>query len=107
VRRWGAITKEAEYLHLRGETGAALERNLILGRQLAGSRPPAAFDLRFKRAHESNRAGDVAEDQQTLVVVQDGIVVGEALVISDIVEGLKDRDAELMSAVVAACSSSR
>src|SRR2546425_12879510 len=65
---------------------------LVLGPQCSG-RPDAPLDLRFNRTHEPERAGDVVENQKTLVVVQHGVVVGEASVVPDIVEGLEYRDA--------------
>ena len=47
------------------------------------------LDLQFGRLDEADRRRDVVEDQQAFLVVQDGVVVREALVVADIVERLQ------------------
>ena len=55
---------------------------------IAGSAHRRRTPTAFHRFHETDRAGDVVENQQRLVVVQNRIVVSEAPVISHIIEGL-------------------
>lgn len=50
------------------------------------------LDLQLKRLDEADRRRDVVEDQPALLVVQDGVVVCEALVVAHVVERFQHRD---------------
>lgn len=59
---------------------------------------PLPLQLLFQRAYETHGACYVVEDQQALVVVQDRVVVREALVVAHVVERLQHRDRGLQDA---------
>ena len=57
------------------------------------------LDLQLKRLDEADRRRNVVEDQKALFVVQDGVVVREALVVAHVVERFQHRDAGFQNAL--------
>src|ERR1700747_2492408 len=56
-------------------------------------------DPSFDGLYESKSVGDVVEDQNCLVLVQNRVVVGEALVVAHITEGVENRDRRLQDSL--------
>lgn len=60
----------------------------------AGRKSPGAAAA-LELLHESKNVHDVVEDAQRLVMVQQGVVVGETPVVADVVEGVEDEMLDL------------
>src|SRR5216684_6800736 len=81
---------------LKSLPSAQLERE-VFPRQCIYSSSGRLPNTVFERSDEPNRTGNMVEDQEALLMVQDRVVVRKALVIAHVIEGFEHRNTRLQN----------